>query len=739
MNTRRSTRRSTTETEAWQAVLVTLIRSMRERPLAWLLAIWLIGWGLVAWHAINPPSWDAVWAALNNVLSPSQFRHPGEGPVVGTWLHEIARWGQVALYASTAILALYVSYALWVWHKYKHTLMPEVREERLQRGRVLEVLVPRGSKSDARASADMFGQLWNLLSDMAQARASGGFGSAKMGAERLALGLEMWVTPETSGKVGFYIWCPYPLTAGEQHQGNGCNGNSGNSGNSHGAANEEGDHLIKEVRHLIMVHHPRSRVRWVDDPVKKPLVDLMQAPGTAQVDMTWYELGLLANSRYPIGSGASDERLVRGNRSVGRPGSPGAGSDPLAAVIGMLNTDKEVPVMGIQVVIAAQAEGAGQTEQAVNKELARLRELEVQAGRRSLGPQHEAQMLALEEKADRQGFDAIVRLVAVECIEHQGHMTGSSLTTQAETRLGALFRKYRQYDRVIAGVKQGFQVTRRERVPLRIAAVPMPISAPLPPAIMTPLLRRAGAVLGRWPREGICLPQLLPFMKVGKSCILNMAELSAIYHFPHQGLEDVAAVRKGSYRQLLAPSEAHVTVEHLIKGERVMMGMLDADLPPSETPSMAPAGASISMDGRRPTTRAEEIAQGSREAQGAQGERTEGANLFPPGTLGVGTRFEDLRRGGYILGPMGSGKSVLLYNIIVQHIAAGRGVGLLDGKGDSYEEVLRLVPPYLEGEVLTFDPENRSKVSGGGGGGGVGGRSDRNQSTGRSGSGTARR
>lgn len=65
-----------------------------------------------------------------------------------------------------------------------------------------------------------------------------------------------------------------------------------------------------------------------------------------------------------------------------------------------------------------------------------------------------------------------------------------------------------------------------------------------------------------------------------------------------------------------------------------------------------------------------------------------------------------------MVGPMGSGKSVLLYNMVAQHMAAGRGVGILDGKGDSYEEVLRLVPPHLEGEVLTFDPENRSKSGG---------------------------
>jgi hypothetical protein len=82
--------------------------------------------------------------------------------------------------------------------------------------------------------------------------------------------------------------------------------------------------------------------------------------------------------------------------------------------------------------------------------------------------------------------------------------------------------------------------------------------------------------------------------------------------------------------------------------------------------------------------------------------------------MGVGTTPQDLRRGTYVMGPMGSGKSVFLYNQIAQCMAARRGVGLIDGKGDSYEEVLRLVPPHLEGEVLTFDPENLSSGANGG-------------------------
>ncbi|MGA7733288.1 MAG: TraM recognition domain-containing protein [Chloroflexia bacterium] len=378
---------------------------------------------------------------------------------------------------------------------------------------------------------------------------------------------------------------------------------------------------------------------------------------------------------------------------------------------GVLSTDKEVPVMGIQVVIAARPEGTEQTQQAVKKELARLRELEMQAGKRALGPQHEARVLALEEKADRQGFDVMIRLVAVES------EAGSGSGARAEAHLAALFRKYRQFDRSIAGVKQGFQVVRRERVGMRVANQ----LTSSPPMISPESLWRAGPVLGRWPREGVCLPRLLPFMKIGKSCVLNMTELSAVYHFPHQGLENVAALRWGTYRQIPAPAEAYVTAEQVAEGRNVMLGAQDNDLLPIETAPPARTRTPIQTSKPRPMPQGTQVAQ--REGEG------KGANVLPPGlrsvqgVRGVGTRFEDLRRGSYVFGPMGSGKSVLLYNIIVQHMAARRGVGLLDGKGDSYEEVLRLVPPHLEGEVLTFDPENRSKGDKGGKGGSVGGRS----------------
>lgn len=745
-----TTSKSTASPEATWMWFDVLLRSMRCRPIAWLLGIWLAGWALIAWHALHPSSWEIAWGALHNAANAASPPRTGrEGQDGLTWLHELGRWGQIVLYASTGALSLYVGYALWVWRRYTRDWIWEAREERLQGGCVLEVLVPTGSKADARAAADMFGQLWTFLSDLSRSsrgnhgsrgsNTSGnasstvnsdrsmkvGSGTGKVEAERLALSLEMWSTPHTDGKVCFYIWCPRMTSPGKGQEGR--------------RVVSEDSRLIEEVRHLILAHYPGCRVRWVEDPLERSLTELAGVPGVpglsgaSGASMVWYELGLLADSRYPISSGASDERLLTGSRAGNRPGSPGAGSDPLAAVIGMLGSDEAVPILGIQVVTAARPETAGRTQLAVNQELARLRDLEMQFGKKALGPQHEARVLALEEKADRYGYDVLIRLVATERASRTVGAEGAAPASRAEARLASLLRAFSQYDRATAGVRQGLRLVRKAYADLLIPQLlpdpPSPTSSRLkamsdradtagntgardnvanpqvrhrePGQSPSQVARREAPVLGRWPREGVCLPRMLPFMRMGRPCILNMAELSAIYHFSHQGLEGLSTLRWGTYKQIPPPAYARVTPAQVARGERRVLGITDEDLPPLTPLDLSEAGH----------------APGYPNVQRA---------VLPRGARGVGTTPQDLRRGSYVFGPMGSGKSVFLYNMIVQYMASGGGVGILDGKGDSYEEVLRLVPTELEGEVLAFDPESRRITPGGGGGkGGRGGRGGR--------------
>jgi len=58
----------------------------------------------------------------------------------------------------------------------------------------------------------------------------------------------------------------------------------------------------------------------------------------------------------------------------------------------------------------------------------------------------------------------------------------------------------------------------------------------------------------------------------------------------------------------------------------------------------------------------------------------------------------------HIIGASGTGKSTLLVSMILQDIAAGHGIGVLDPHGDLIDEVLGLIPENRASDVILFDP-----------------------------------
>lgn len=58
----------------------------------------------------------------------------------------------------------------------------------------------------------------------------------------------------------------------------------------------------------------------------------------------------------------------------------------------------------------------------------------------------------------------------------------------------------------------------------------------------------------------------------------------------------------------------------------------------------------------------------------------------------------------YVIGASGTGKSSLLGRMIVDDIAAGAGVGVLDPHGDLVDEILGRIPPERVKDVVLFDP-----------------------------------
>lgn len=69
-----------------------------------------------------------------------------------------------------------------------------------------------------------------------------------------------------------------------------------------------------------------------------------------------------------------------------------------------------------------------------------------------------------------------------------------------------------------------------------------------------------------------------------------------------------------------------------------------------------------------------------------------------------GIKRKDRRQHMYILGKSGTGKSVLLSNLIVQNINNGEGVCVVDPHGELVEEILHLIPDHRVKDVIYFNP-----------------------------------
>ena len=69
-------------------------------------------------------------------------------------------------------------------------------------------------------------------------------------------------------------------------------------------------------------------------------------------------------------------------------------------------------------------------------------------------------------------------------------------------------------------------------------------------------------------------------------------------------------------------------------------------------------------------------------SQAERAERVIGLSDHPARRIAIGQSVEDGLRHTHVIGPTGVGKSTLLLNMALQDIGAGRGVVVLDPKGD---------------------------------------------------------
>jgi len=74
----------------------------------------------------------------------------------------------------------------------------------------------------------------------------------------------------------------------------------------------------------------------------------------------------------------------------------------------------------------------------------------------------------------------------------------------------------------------------------------------------------------------------------------------------------------------------------------------------------------------------------------------------------LGLSVDDARQHLHVIGPTGTGKSTLLANLITQDIDAGRGLVVVDPKGDLVEDVLARIPERRHGDVVVLDPADEA-------------------------------
>lgn len=89
----------------------------------------------------------------------------------------------------------------------------------------------------------------------------------------------------------------------------------------------------------------------------------------------------------------------------------------------------------------------------------------------------------------------------------------------------------------------------------------------------------------------------------------------------------------------------------------------------------------------------------------SDGERQLGLSTYADGNLPVRLSVADSRRHLHLLGPTGTGKTTAMLNLALQDIAAGRGVAVVDPKGDLVAGILARIPRRRIDDVVLISPE----------------------------------
>jgi len=216
------------------------------------------------------------------------------------------------------------------------------------------------------------------------------------------------------------------------------------------------------------------------------------------------------------------------------------------------------------------------------------------AGKSPITPQQEAMMKALQEKGAKTGFEAICRVLSI-----------SNSEQRAEENLKTIIAAFSQFH---SPDFNGFRYDQRKG-------------------------------------EKIANDYLLRYFGHAPKMILNVEELSSLYHFPNKSMH-TPGLKWLSARSLAAP--ANLPDKGIVIGQNVYRGQ----------------------------------------------------------SKYIRLQDEDRRRHMFMIGKTGTGKTTLFELMIEQDMQEGKGICFIDPLGDAIESLLKKVPTKRAYDVILFDPSD---------------------------------
>ena len=162
------------------------------------------------------------------------------------------------------------------------------------------------------------------------------------------------------------------------------------------------------------------------------------------------------------------------------------------------------------------------------------------------------------------------------------------------------------------------------------------------------------------------------FFLFQKTLLLNLEELSSLWHLPDKSLEKIKSIHWGKTYISEAPDNLPVATD---EGNKLQQS--DTLTDNEDASEKEQSRSDINFFARTEWRNREEI---------------------------FGIAHEDRRKHMYVIGKTGAGKSTLIANMAINDIRNGHGVAVVDPHGDLSEMILNFIPKRRINDVIYLDP-----------------------------------